>query len=1611
MYKRILSLVLCTCLLFTACSNNKAVLNENEDLALQETKAPDYDKYDITALKSDKQGIDISAGFQLTSKDGINKRYVKDNLRLIPEEKFKIEEISSTVYNIIPLSMLENDKIYQVKLDDEDYAYSWAFQTKKKLKIESTLPAHKSDNVPTNSGIEIYFSLESLDDIDEFFEISPRAEGKFINKNDSIIFVPEQLDKNTIYTVTVKKGFGLKDRSDRLEEDYTFSFKTQSDMNSQIYFERPIINIHEDNPMIIDAYVNKETEYNISIYQYKNPDDFAKDVYNFAETGGFPEEIDKNILILNSMIQQKPFMIESHYYRNALFELPDDLPKGYYLLEFEATDSNIKKYLFLQINDILIYNAIFENQFLIFACDGKTSREIRDAEVILNNKVIGKTNADGTLVSEKEVSKMEAIILRVKAQGYNDFIYAESSFIYDYYYKSLYDYNKYMVYIDTDRPVYLPDDTVNVWGFARYRDNKSVNKVRIELVEETGLVLETKYVELTDIGTYEAQFVLDNVTSEWLTIKIYDNDIMISNEYITVRKYTKPLYTLKGALDKEFTFSGENIDFKVNANFFDGYPVPNLKLNFGAFDNSYSGRTEYKGMDQVITLNENGEYTVKLNTEVISSSWRPVHVIMDCYNNEAEETSIALHEDFEIFPKRKMLQVEQDANDPESVNILFNEMNIENYYTNDYDYSSDYKNLRGTPLNDTVHVAITEKYYEKVKIGEQYDFINKVNEIKYDYKLIENTVYAEYINVVSGTANVKIPDFDEEKSYLVGVYYEDNNGGIEEMYYVSGKSDHYSSKYYELNKDEGKDNYRLNEGVNLHLAYDDKDVEDIENDNMFIMYMRSGLIDYTVSANTNVQTVFKEDFLPNVMLHAVYVKGGYIYPVMYADTLQYDRTERELNLDITTDKEEYGPGEEVTLKIKVTNEKREPCAADVNISVVDEAYFEIFNKNTNTLTGLYNYWWDRGLRRTYLSNIDLSEEGSGAEMGGGGGEDGIFRDDFKDTNTFKTITTDKDGNGTMKFKLADNLTSWRITCQGISNKLYAGSKIKNITVSLPFYLDMILGREYLKEDKINISLRIFGTAAKTSDQVEYKVDVINKDTGKKENYTAKGDAGYYANIDLGNLPEGKYEIFASAKCNGNEDGIKEEFSVVDSAVYFNNTGYYKLSDNTVLDEVYSNPVVTLFNESTSDFYNSLNSISSSYGRRIDQTVCSMIAAKYINEYFDTDLYFNEEELLDEINKYESENGGIKLFPYSETNAEITAKLIHVLNNDYLESKLKKYFKNMLNADIYNSDMAAALWGLSKYKEPVLLTIYDLLKYEDLGIRDKIYLSLALAELGDNKTAVKYYREIAGELKNSGDYLYLWSETDAEDNYELTALLSILGVKVQDYNTSDKVFKYIYNKPSRYTLSNLEQLIYIMNRDIMKLDEIKDLFGEVTVTANGSSRTYKLKLFDRESFAVVKDKVKDVKFSGINGSIACKVEALGNKDDLEKNKTDEFSISISYTQKDTSEKQTVYNHSDIVTVTVAPSFNSSIESGIYEITYVIPSGFRYMEGYRDSSWGSINGQKLTFDYYYNKKVPNNKSIVFYMQAAQKGKYTVDYAVIKEQFENKLNYVEKTSLTVN
>jgi len=273
MYKKIL-ILLFVCAMLSSCKKDENVLPVVETPVEYNVE----DKYELTALNSDKQGIDNTTVFQLTSKVELNDSFIKNNLEILPAEDYKIEKVSGTLHNIIPLADLRNDQIYQIKINDkdEDYNYSWAFQTKKKFEVEGTLPADKSSYVPSNSGIEMYFSLSGLGELDDFFEIKPHVEGKFLYKNNTAIFVPDKFEENINYTVTIKKGYGLKDSPQKLEEDYSFSFNTKLQKFAQVYFDRPLTNIYENNVKVIEAYINNENlEFDINIYQYTNADFFA----------------------------------------------------------------------------------------------------------------------------------------------------------------------------------------------------------------------------------------------------------------------------------------------------------------------------------------------------------------------------------------------------------------------------------------------------------------------------------------------------------------------------------------------------------------------------------------------------------------------------------------------------------------------------------------------------------------------------------------------------------------------------------------------------------------------------------------------------------------------------------------------------------------------------------------------------------------------------------------------------------------------------------------------------------------------------------------------------------------------------------------------------------------------------------------------------------------------------------------------------------------------------------------------------------------------------------------------------------------------------------------
>lgn len=167
-------------------------------------KAEEYrNGFSLIPNKLDKTGIDTKTNFILKSKETITVEEIQNEFKIYPETEFKIEQ-NGEDFLIIPSKELEKNKLYTFNFKDA----SWAFQTMASFKILGTLPNNETTMVPTNTGIEIYFSHSGVN-LKDYFEISPNVKGSFENHGNVVVFVPKALEEKTIYTVRIKAGLSL----------------------------------------------------------------------------------------------------------------------------------------------------------------------------------------------------------------------------------------------------------------------------------------------------------------------------------------------------------------------------------------------------------------------------------------------------------------------------------------------------------------------------------------------------------------------------------------------------------------------------------------------------------------------------------------------------------------------------------------------------------------------------------------------------------------------------------------------------------------------------------------------------------------------------------------------------------------------------------------------------------------------------------------------------------------------------------------------------------------------------------------------------------------------------------------------------------------------------------------------------------------------------------------------------------------------------------------------------------------------------------------------------------------------------------------------------------
>ncbi len=1585
----------------------------------------------IAAEDSDSIGVSPTSSFRLLFGKAPDEKALSASLSVKPEQAYDLKKVSDKEYSVEFEKPLKSNSIYSFVINDKNTGekQSWSFQTKKSLAVARTLPRDKSAQVPANSGIEITFNHKDIEDAEKNFSISPEVKGRFEWHDNTLVFVPEKLEQGTIYTVTLKKGIGIKGSSEKLAEDLTFRFQTEMPGNNskKLYYsfsdiiynftakETPALSIYADEKL-------DDTDVAVELYSYNSHEAFLKDLKQLISAPYWAVSENKGIYDESKM--QKAASVTAHIYRqevnywsNTYLVLPSTLPEGYYLVSTEVDGS--KYYTQLQINNTSVYIMTTEQKSMAWLNDAATGKPLEGAEFMMDGGKPVKADGSGMAVIDAPLPDSEASCTFFLVRPRTGPVYVAR--VPNNIYQPYYDYSnnaditdKYWRYLYLDKDMFLPEDTINLWGVLKPRDGSSPgNDATLQLVrytyygsENDASVLSSQNVKISPNGTFTGSLKISGFNPGSYEVRVRTGDKLMITGYVQVMDYTKPVYKLEISSDRKYVSLGEKINYSILSSFYEGTPVSDMKLSYTA-DNSGSESKSGK-----LTCDGSGISKLTLRPSALEKSWRPYTYDLTVRNDEAGEQQVVESNGVAVFPRDTMIKVDSEKKDNAcTFKFETNRIDLSRLETAGADKNIyDENNYRGKAVDIPLTAKLYERHYESKKTGDYYDYINKVRRDIYSYYEVTNLVQDYSFATVDGKYEIKC-DFKDNCQYIFEVSGKDSKGRdiFEKIYEYGWGGDYYNGYNNSTYSIVGKDSYQTykqDETVSVEVKYNEEQPFEGSGRKYLFVRMQSGVIDYKLSEEPVYSFGFDKKFIPNMYVKAVCFDGTNIYDAGISQ-YTYDRSEKNLNISVKPDKEYYRPGDTAKLAFEVKDAKGAPCAAELNVSVVDEAFFTLSPQSVDTLSSLYGPAMSSGIIADYFSFTPIDKSNPPmAEMGEGGDE--YVRRDFRDSAIFNTVSTNSSGKAEVTVKMPDNLTSWRVTYQAVTNDLRAGNGQTNISAKLPFFVDTVFNKNFITEDDPSIQLNAYGSELPENGKISYEVTLVDAN-GVKKTYNAAGTAHIPTMLSIGELKAGEYALTAKAACGKLQDAIERTFRVSDSLLETSKVEYKALADGAVLSNGTKGLTSLVFyGKDSSLLYDGLQSLYWNWGQRLDQKLAGQVAAKLLKNYFGEESYTDD---TFDISQYQTEDGGLALLTYDSSNPALSAKLCSLAADGIDSDALASYFYGLLaNKDTTPVDAAYAYWGLAALKEPVLLDIRALLASDGITPEIKLILGNALAEIGDFQGARDIYSEAMKRSTVTDTMAWLEAET-RDKSIEQTSLCSLIALRI---NAPEKLklFTYISSNSTSELLVNLESMILVTN--YIKEASLNNSFS---YELDGAKKQVELKNGGYFRLILTPEKLSNIKFSNVKGRIQVASSYVAPVSEARLTKGSPVSLERIYTAAGRAASGDSFRRSDRIKVTITPKFDPSAPDGYYEITDILPAGFRYVQSdfVEDAdrhTWypDEVTGQKIVFGYYYSKNGYKPGGITYYAAAVSPGVYTADNAAIRHTDGKITGFTERKQIRI-
>ncbi len=825
------------------------------------------------------------------------------------------------------------------------------------------------------------------------------------------------------------------------------------------------------------------------------------------------------------------------------------LAPGVYFLRVDAPETSEYYYSnyghFMVVSTAVLTMKSTIDSVTVWATDVQSGQPLVNVPIDIyddaNNRIAsGRTDEDGLLqVSVPRIADLYEARTAILNNGthfglaFSDWTNGIEPYVFDQDY-TFYPY-RYRVYAYTDRPLYRPGQPVYFRGVVREKDDMrytvpTLRRVPVQIYDDQGNIVLERDFELTSFGTFSGEFTLsDDAPLGYYYISV---DLPSNHPYQTegggvsfgVAEYRLPEFQVNVAPVEPEVVQGGTVQVAVESKYFFGGSVSDAIVDYNVIANPYyfrydgdkfydfrdynydDGPWEYYGdgysgevASGTTTTDSAGMVTIELPAELKDSNQSQIFTIEAVVRDETQNavagrTTVVVHQGL-IYAGIRPERYVGKANSPVGFEII----------TVDWD-------SKGVG-NQEVNIEVVQRVWSSVQ-----ELDESTGRTTWTYSVEEIPVTDGSITTdANGEA---LFTFTPTKGgvYKALITTRDTDGNevkssttmwVSSREYVSWRQQ--NSNRIDMIAD--KQDYNVGDTAELLITSPFQGTAEA-----LITVERGDVLKIehvTLESNSFVyQLPIEADYAPNIYVSVYIVKGvdennpvagfrmGYI-------NLSVDISQKELNIEVTSDTDRAQPQTIVNYTLEVTDYKGDPVQAEIGVGVTDLAALSLAGPNSQPLLQYFFNQQSLAVRTSTPLTINtdqLTQEVLDTVKGGGGGlaVDGLveIRGEFIDTPYWNgALVTDENGVATFEVKLPDNLTTWRLDARAITSSedgtLLVGQDTFDLLSTKPLIIRPVTPRFFIVGDKV-----ILAAVVNNNTTAEQTVVVSLNQTG----FTLNSDA-------------------------------------------------------------------------------------------------------------------------------------------------------------------------------------------------------------------------------------------------------------------------------------------------------------------------------------------------------------------------------------------------------------------------------------------------------------------------------------------------------------------------